>query len=128
MIGTRSWGTAFGFTGLSAGLLACALALAPAPAEAILVARPTLPDALTAADSARGVVLATCIRGSTEALPALFRVESRLGGAVPDTFTAYPPFGIPRGGVPLRAGYRYALLLRDVPPPAGPVAERMMLL
>ena len=89
------------------------------------MARPTLPDALTAADSARGVVLATCIRGSTEALPALFRVESRLGGAVPDTFTAYPPFGIPRGGVPLRAGYRYALLLRDVPPPAGPEFRRV---
>ena len=110
---------------MSAGQLVCALALATGPAEAIQAERLTLPDALTAADSARGAVLATCVRGGTLAVPALFRLERRLGGAVPDTFTAYPPFGNTRGGVPPRAGYRYALLLRDAPPPAGPEFRRV---
>lgn len=86
--------------------------------------RPTLPDALTAADSALGAVLATCLRADTQTMPALFYVERLLGGAIPDTFTAYPAYDRGRRQHFLE-GERVAMLIRDAPPPAGPEFRRV---
>ena len=84
------------------------------------VAPRQFPDLLTAADPARGVVIATCLRGGKLEIPAQFRVERPMGGSVPDTFTA-DVFSIPyrfEKNAPFRAGERYAMLLRS-PPPAS---------
>ena len=80
---------------------------------------------MTAADSARGVVIATCTRGSTYESPAVFNLDQLLGGAAPRKFTAYPLSRGYRGDIPFRAGQRYALLLRVPPAPIGPEFRRV---
>jgi len=115
----------FSWRALLGVLVACAVALSSERAGAILIERPTLPDATTVADSARGVVIATCTRGSTYEVPAIFNVDALLGGAVPATFTAYPLSRGYRGDIPFRAGHRYALLLRTAPAPIGPEYRRV---
>jgi HEAT repeat protein len=110
---------------LSAAMAASIAALSAFRVEAILVEAPSLPDALTAADSSRAAALATCVRGNTYALPALFRLERRLGGVIPDSFTVHPVPRGARGDVFFREGSRYALLLRSAPPPVGPEFRRI---
>src|SRR5262245_54603916 len=61
-----------------------------------------VPDALTAADSARGVVLATCLRTGSYTDPAVLRTDRLLGGAIPRKFTAFPPW--PLSGDYFRSG------------------------
>src|SRR5206468_5154569 len=105
--------------------LASACSLAPRQAGAILIRTEHAPDALTAADSARGTVLATCIRAGSFTDPALFKTDKLLGGSIPDTFTAYPVSrGVWSDDLSFRNDDRFVLLLRDPPPPAGPEFRR----
>ena len=104
------------FLGMLVGL---ALPLSSERAQAILIERTTLPDPMTVADSSRGVVIATCSRGSTIESPGVFSLDRLLGGAAPAKFTAYPLWRGYRGDIPFRAGQRYALLLRTAPAPIG---------
>ena len=110
--------------GLLGVLVACVVELSSERAGAIVIEHPTLPDATTAADSARAVAIATCTRGSTYESPAVFNLERLLGGAAPAKFTAYPLSRGYRGNIPFRAGQRYALLLRTVSAPIGPEFRR----
>ena len=96
------------------------------PAGAIVVLPEYYPDPVTVADSARGIVLARCLRANSRESPALFVVYAHLGGSVPDTFSADPtPIG-QHGERKYILGVHYALILGDPSPPAGPEVRKAL--
>lgn len=109
---------------LAAALATVLLIVASAGRAITLLDSPVVPDALTAADSLQAIVIATCVRGSSDTLPADFTVDRYLGGSAPDSFTAYPFRDDAHCVLTLREGECYLLLLRDAPPPLGPECRR----
>ncbi len=82
------------------------------------------PDAVTAADSARGVALVTCLRSGSYTKPALLRTDRLLGGKIPRKFTAFPPGSVEDARY-FRTGARFVVLLRAPSPPIGPQFRRV---
>lgn len=110
---------------LAVALLACAITNSPAAADPTIpawLAHSRIPDLSTVADSACGAAIVTCVTGSTVETPAVFHVERRLGGSVPDAFTADQLRGLRTTGGgwaghgnEFHSGDRFALLLRTPP-------------
>jgi len=110
---------------VSISLLLCFFV--PTSVSAILASPEYYPDPITVADSARGIVLATCLRANSLESPALFRAYAHLGGSLPDTFSADPsPLLGQSGQHRFVAGVHYALIVRDPSPPEGPEVRRAL--